>query len=65
LGGESFAGVWVPEMARVVKVDGIILGNPWIDPLNQYPSVLEYAKLHGLLTGEFLKRAERDLERCR
>jgi carboxypeptidase D len=64
LGGESFAGVWVPLLAMVMDVKGIILGNPWIDPLYQYPSVLDYSKRHGLLSGKFLEKAELDTEQC-
>lgn len=64
LGGESFAGVWIPFMAQQVTVKGIILGNPWIDPVEQYPSVVEYAKLHGLLTGGYLSRAQEDTQKC-
>jgi carboxypeptidase D len=69
IGGESFAGTWVPGIAKEMlanqyPVKGLLLGNPWIDPLNQYPSYFDYAAKYGLLTGQFLKNAEAHWKTC-
>jgi carboxypeptidase D len=54
LAGESFAGVWIPQIARSLlankkKVKSLLLGSPWIDSANQYPSNFEYSKILNLI----------------
>jgi len=56
LGGESFAGQWIPFFADAIlesdlgiPLKGAAIGNGWIDPRRQYPAYLDYAVKTGLL----------------
>jgi carboxypeptidase D len=60
LAGESFAGLYIPYIARAIqlrdqnkprdwKLSGLIIGNGWIDGQAQYPSHMEYAKANKLV----------------
>jgi carboxypeptidase D len=69
LGGESFAGVWIPQIAkRLLKmkkpVKGLVLGNPWIDPLNQYPSILDYSQKLNLISEPWLPVIQEKQKTC-
>ncbi|OAA37789.1 pheromone processing carboxypeptidase KexA [Beauveria brongniartii RCEF 3172] len=75
IAGESYAGQYIPHIARAIldrnkeKLDqwslqGILLGNPWISPNDQYDSYLKFAFNRGLVdkdsdTGKQLKAMER------
>nr|GAT59705.1 predicted protein [Mycena chlorophos] len=55
LGGESYAGQWIPYFADAIlesdlptRLHGVAIGNGWIDARRQYPSYLDYA-VKGLL----------------
>lgn len=55
LAGESYAGTYLPLLAKLMldarqNVGGIIVGSPWIDPLHQYASFVEYASTTGMVT---------------
>ncbi|KAI6040441.1 Alpha/Beta hydrolase protein [Pisolithus marmoratus] len=65
LGGESFAGQYIPYFARGIldsdlnlPLRGVAIGNGWIDARNQYPAYIEYAVARGLvdLSSEAIKR---------
>jgi carboxypeptidase D len=74
LAGESFAGTWIPYFSAAilkrnavgpyVPLKGILLGNPWMDPLYQYPAYLRFATEHQLVNGSFLSRAEGRMNTC-
>ncbi|KAI0032923.1 alpha/beta-hydrolase [Vararia minispora EC-137] len=56
LGGESFAGQYIPYFAdALLKSDlqvpfrGAAIGNGWIDAAHQYPAYLDYSVKHGLI----------------
>ena len=56
LSGESFAGHYIPPLAKFIHTNrsnynlkGIILGDPWIDPLTQVPSYPQFAYNLGLI----------------
>lgn len=54
LAGESFAGVWIPQIARTLlankkKLKSIVMGSPWIDAANQYPANFEFSKKLNLI----------------
>jgi carboxypeptidase D len=75
--GESHAGHYIPsivnhilqknsESGAVIRlnIEGIALGNPWLDPLNQY-NPAEFAHGLGILSsGQVNKLAEQD-SKCR
>jgi carboxypeptidase D len=56
LGGESFAGSYLPQFYLDLKdlfhIDALIGMSPWIDYRNQYLSFIEYSKIMGLITSE-------------
>ncbi|KAF8897867.1 Alpha/Beta hydrolase protein [Infundibulicybe gibba] len=56
LGGESFAGQYIPYFANAllnsnigIPLRGAAIGNGWIDPRRQYPSYIDYAVKVGML----------------
>ncbi|PKY00939.1 pheromone-processing carboxypeptidase kex1 [Aspergillus campestris IBT 28561] len=63
LSGESYAGQHIPYIARAIQernknarssapwnVKGLLIGNGWISPAEQYPSYLTFAYEEGLIT---------------
>lgn len=58
IAGESFAGQSIPYIADAIirttlistKLSGLIMGNAWISPREQYPAYLDY-----LLEGKLIK----------
>ncbi|KAH7887403.1 alpha beta-hydrolase [Phlebopus sp. FC_14] len=59
LGGESFAGQYIPYF-------GAAIGNGWIDSRNQYPAYLEYAVTHGIVDerSEHYKKSKQMTDKC-
>ncbi|CAL1700266.1 unnamed protein product [Somion occarium] len=73
LGGESYAGQYIPYFADAilnanlgVPFRGAAIGNGWIDARRQYPSFLEYAVKHGIVTenSDDWKRGKDITDRC-
>ena len=61
LSGESFAGTYIPYIANElleirpnISLKGLAIGNGWMDPKRQYPSLIDFAKDRGLLDKEYL-----------
>ncbi|KAH9817334.1 putative carboxypeptidase KEX1 precursor [Melampsora americana] len=58
LGGESFAGQYIPYLADAIlkkssfqaPLKGILIGNGWVDPVTQYLGYHEFAFQAGLIT---------------
>ncbi|TPX49773.1 hypothetical protein SeMB42_g02496 [Synchytrium endobioticum] len=79
IGGESYAGIYVPYLANEIlkrkesqnlnppdlDLRGLIIGNGWIDPLSQYPAYYDYAVQNNILSGEYAKWALQDIASCR
>ncbi|RDB19792.1 Pheromone-processing carboxypeptidase KEX1 [Hypsizygus marmoreus] len=73
LGGESFAGQWIPAFADAIlnshmgiPLRGAAIGNGWIDPRRQYPAYLEFAVKVGLLeeNSDAWKEAKKITDHC-
>ncbi|KAI9221736.1 peptidase S10, serine carboxypeptidase [Blastocladiella britannica] len=47
------------------SLKGMMIGNGWIDPVNQYRSYIDFGVKHNLLSGGFLTTAEEDWVGCR
>ncbi|OCH94287.1 alpha/beta-hydrolase [Obba rivulosa] len=73
LGGESFAGEYIPYFADAIlssnldiPLRGAAIGNGWIDGRHQYPAYLDYAVKHGLVeeNSDDWKRGKASTEEC-
>ncbi|CAO3563299.1 unnamed protein product [Mortierella alpina] len=78
LAGESYAGTYIPYFARGVldhnehvaagdiayKLQGIVIGNGWIDPLHQYTSFIPYIEQHGLSTPQLMEEMVAQQQIC-
>ncbi|KAF9966212.1 Cell death protease [Mortierella alpina] len=78
LAGESYAGTYIPYFARGVldhnehvaaediayKLQGIVIGNGWIDPLHQYTSFIPYVEQHGLSTPQLMEEMVAQQQIC-
>ncbi|OAA55432.1 pheromone processing carboxypeptidase KexA [Cordyceps fumosorosea ARSEF 2679] len=76
IAGESYAGQYIPYISRAIldrnkerpdkwSLQGILLGNPWMSPNEQYDSYLKFAFEKGLIDkdsseAEKLKGAQRN-----
>ncbi|KAH8693079.1 pheromone processing carboxypeptidase KexA [Talaromyces proteolyticus] len=64
IGGESYAGQYIPYVAKAIidrnkkfeagsdavwNIKGLLIGNGWISPIDQYPAYLEFAYAEGLV----------------
>ncbi|KZW04158.1 carboxypeptidase KEX1 [Exidia glandulosa HHB12029] len=56
LAGESYAGQFIPYFADAIlnsnlptPLQGVAIGNGWIDPLTQYPAYVDFAVTKGLI----------------
>lgn len=55
LAGESYAGKYLPQLAmrllkhKEIKLQGLMLGDPWINPRLQQKANIDYAYYHGLI----------------
>ncbi|OAX43364.1 carboxypeptidase KEX1 [Rhizopogon vinicolor AM-OR11-026] len=73
LGGESYAGQYIPYFADAIlsselkiSLQGVAIGNGWIDARNQYPAYLDYAVAHGILeeSSQYFKDSKQATDRC-
>lgn len=78
IAGESYAGQHIPYIARGIlqrnkgtvnsqwNLQGLLIGNGWISPVDQYLSYTEYAYKEGLLTAgsDAAKRVEQQQSLC-
>ncbi|EGO27752.1 carboxypeptidase KEX1 [Serpula lacrymans var. lacrymans S7.9] len=73
LGGESYAGQYIPYFANAilassiqVPLRGIAIGNGWIDARSQYPAYLDYAVKHGLVedNSEQYRKGKQTTDEC-
>ncbi|KAF2004822.1 pheromone-processing carboxypeptidase KEX1 [Amniculicola lignicola CBS 123094] len=78
IAGESYAGQHIPYIARGIlkrnkesgkrkwNLQGLLIGNGWISPVDQYLSYLPFAYQNGLLTAgsESAKRVEKQQATC-
>lgn len=75
LAGESFAGHYIPHIWHLLELDeeawasiggiqGVLLGNPWIDPSQQYMSVPQFVKDHELIPQSKYKELDSLQETC-
>ncbi|KAG0297304.1 Cell death protease [Linnemannia gamsii] len=77
LAGESFAGTYIPYFGQAIlehnenvpaghipyNLQGLAIGNGWIDPLHQYTSYIPFIEQYGLATPELmpLMNAQQDI----
>lgn len=74
LAGESYAGQYIPYIASAIQrstiistpLKGLLIGNGWISPTEQYPAYLDY-----LVENQFLRKGStgyrnvaKAVERC-
>ncbi|KAF9226828.1 alpha/beta-hydrolase [Gyrodon lividus] len=73
LGGESFAGQFIPYFADAIlnsdlniPLRGAAIGNGWIDGRNQYPAYLEYTVTHGIVdvNSQHYKDSKQATDQC-
>ncbi|KAJ7784094.1 Alpha/Beta hydrolase protein [Mycena metata] len=73
LGGESYAGQWIPYFADAIlnsnigtNLRGAAIGNGWIDARRQYASYIDFAVKTGILeeNSDAWKRAKERTDEC-
>ncbi|KAL6592285.1 alpha/beta-hydrolase [Neocallimastix sp. 'constans'] len=74
IAGESFAGTYIPYIAsnlinnpvddKMINLQGIAIGNGWMDPLRQYQGYLKYSVDNGLLSGDYLTKTTNLVNKC-
>ncbi|KAJ7205304.1 Alpha/Beta hydrolase protein [Mycena pura] len=73
LGGESYAGQWIPYFADAILTSkmgihlrGVAIGNGWMDARRQYPSYIDFAVKVGILdeNSEPWKAAKARTDEC-
>lgn len=74
IAGESFAGIWIPYLATSLQkttlfkpnLKGLLIGNGWMDPYEQYPAYVKFAYDTKLITESSAAAAkvEKALARC-
>lgn len=75
LAGESFAGHYIPYIWHFLEADeeawgaingikGVLLGNPWIDPSQQYMSIPQFIKDHALVPESKYRELDSLQETC-
>jgi len=73
LGGESFAGQYIPYFANAIlssnlniPLRGLAIGNGWMDARRQYPAYLDYAVKHGIIEqgSDAYKESKKNTDAC-
>ncbi|KAF9150581.1 Cell death protease [Linnemannia schmuckeri] len=78
LAGESFAGTYIPYFGqgileynenvpageRFYNLQGLAIGNGWIDPLHQYTSYIPFIEKYGLSTPALMESMNAQQEAC-
>ncbi|KAI8846122.1 Alpha/Beta hydrolase protein [Chytridium lagenaria] len=77
LGGESYAGVYVPYYSKAIldgtftglgkynlKVQGLLLGNPLLEPVFQSLSFVPFALKHNIITASQASRLQPEVDAC-
>jgi len=74
IAGESFAGTYIPYIAsnlinnpvngKKINLQGIAIGNGWMDPLRQYQGYLKYSVDNNILSGNALTKASQLISKC-
>ncbi|KAF5651199.1 carboxypeptidase D [Fusarium sp. NRRL 52700] len=78
IAGESYAGQHIPYIARAIldrnmknpatawNLKGLLIGNGWIDPIEQYPAYITFAIQKGLIKkdSDEHKQLQGDLRNC-
>jgi carboxypeptidase D len=78
IAGESYAGQYIPYIAKAIidrnkqgsgtpwNLQGVMIGNGWISPIDQYPSYLKFAYAEGLIKegDETSTQLEEKQKRC-
>ncbi|ORX43278.1 alpha/beta-hydrolase [Piromyces finnis] len=74
IAGESFAGTYIPYIAsnliknpvneKMIDLQGIAIGNGWIDPARQYQGYLKYSVDNNILSGNALKKVKELTNKC-
>ncbi|GAA5961249.1 hypothetical protein JCM3765_002884 [Sporobolomyces pararoseus] len=76
LGGESYAGQYIPYIASAIlnsklptasNLAGLLIGNGWIDPWNQYPAYLDFALNAGVIKkgSDAEAKVKKEVDRCK
>ncbi|GAA6011719.1 hypothetical protein JCM11491_000728 [Sporobolomyces phaffii] len=76
LGGESYAGQYIPYIANAIlqshlptatRLGGVLIGNGWIDPWNQYPAYLDFALDAGVIKAgsDAEAKVRKEVDKCR
>ena len=71
LSGESYAGKYVAELAAQINhhhsqmnLQGLLVGDGWVNPLVQQSSVAQYAYSHGLIDKNTYQTVKKRYARC-
>ncbi|KAF9085620.1 Cell death protease [Mortierella sp. AD031] len=78
LAGESFAGTYIPYFGRGIldhnenlaagevpyNLQGLAIGNGWIDPLHQYTSFIPFVEQYGLSTPKLMEQLTAQQDVC-
>ncbi|GAA5861536.1 hypothetical protein JCM1840_005403 [Sporobolomyces johnsonii] len=75
IAGESYAGQYIPYIASAFlssrlpvasRLKGLLIGNGWIDPWNQYPAYLDFALQAGVIKAgsDAEARVKKEVARC-
>ncbi|CEQ38572.1 SPOSA6832_00002 [Sporobolomyces salmonicolor] len=75
IAGESYAGQYIPYIASAFlssrlpvasRLKGLLIGNGWIDPWNQYPAYLDFALQAGVIKAgsDAEARVRKEVARC-
>jgi len=75
IAGESFAGTYIPYIAtnlinnpvngKMINLQGLAIGNGWMDPLRQYVGDYTYAVNNNILSGNALLKAQQYVQKCK